>query len=145
MALLVLKISAPRVGQALLYILVHSTGTLRIISDHLQMSSFHLSSYLRGYHVYKDVWTASAKAVLQCEQESGNNKDPYVAAVQKDSLTVGHISCTISYLCSVFVQRNGLIVCTITDARKCSTDLPRKVWNCLALTPSMILNMPSRR
>ena len=67
MVLFVLKISAPRVAQALLYALVHSVGTLRIISDHLQMASFHLSSYLRRHHVYKDVWTALAKAVLQCE------------------------------------------------------------------------------
>ena len=85
------KISLPRVAQALLYTLVRSIGALRIISDRLRMSSFHLSSCVRRYHIYKDVWNASAGAVLQCERKSGNSKDPYAVAVQNDSPTVGHV------------------------------------------------------
>ena len=49
------KISTPRVAQALMYAFVCSTGALRIISDHLRMSSFHLSSCVHGYNVSKDV------------------------------------------------------------------------------------------
>ena len=98
---------------------------LRILSDGLQMSSFPFSSCVCGYHVYKDVWTASAGAVLRCERESGNSQDPYAVAVQKDGLTVGHVPRTISCLCSMFVRRGGSIVCTITGARKRSTDLPQ--------------------
>ena len=80
------------------------------------MSLFHLSSCIPWYHIYKDVWTASAGAVLQCEQESRNNKDPYVVVVQSVGLTVGHVPCTISCLCSVFVWHGGSIVCTIIGA-----------------------------
>ena len=68
--------------------------------------------------------------------QSGKRKDPYAVAVQKDGLTG---------VCSVFVRHSGSIVCTITGARKHSTDLLREVWNCLALTPSMVLKIPSRR
>ena len=78
------KISTPRVAQASLYALVHSNGALKIISDRLRIFSFHLSSCVCWYHVYKDVWTTSAGAVLQGEQESKNSQDPYVVAVQTD-------------------------------------------------------------
>ena len=60
--------------------------------------------------------TASEGAVLQRERESGGSKDPYAVAVQKDSLTVGHILHNISCLCSVFARRGGSIGCTITGA-----------------------------
>ena len=59
------------------------------------------------------VWAASVEAVLQCEQEAGSSKDPYVVAVQKDGLTVGHVPFTIFCICFVFVWQGGLIVCTI--------------------------------
>ena len=70
------KISTPRVAQASMYTLVRSTGALMIISDHdrLRMSSFHLSSCVRRYNISKDVWSASAGAVLQREQENGTAK-----------------------------------------------------------------------
>ena len=59
--------------------------------------------------------TASAGAVLECERESRNSKDPYAVAVQKDGLTVRHVPRTISCLCSVFAQRGSSIVCTTTE------------------------------
>ena len=99
------KVSPPRVAQASLYALLHSIGTLRIIFDHLRMSSFHLSSCVRRYNVSKDVWSALAGAVLHRERENETAKDFYSAAVQKDGLTVGHVPHTISCLCSVCVRR----------------------------------------
>jgi len=119
------KISTHWVAQTSLYTLVRYSGALRISADGLQKSSFHLSSCVRGYHVYKDVWAASAGAVLQCEREARNSNDPYAVAVHKDGLTVGHIPRTISCICSVFVRRGGSIVCTITGKRKHSCDLPQ--------------------
>ncbi len=67
----------------------------------------------------------SAGAVLQCDREARNSNDPYTVAVQKDGLTVGHVTRTVSCICSVFVQRGGSIVCTITGKRKHSCDLPQ--------------------
>ena len=68
------EISPPRLAQASMYALVHSTGALRIISDRLRMSSFHLSSCVRGYNVSKDGWSASVGAVLQRERENRTAK-----------------------------------------------------------------------
>ena len=59
-------------------------------------------------------WTALAGAVLQCEQESGNSKDPYAVAIQNVGLTVGRVPRTISCLHSVFVRRGSSIVCTLS-------------------------------
>ena len=87
------------------------------------MPSFHLSSCVHRYHIYKDVWAASVGAVLQCELEAGNSEDPYVVAVQRDGLTVGHVPHTISCMCSVFVWQSGSIVCMITRKRNHSGDL----------------------
>ena len=90
-------------AQTSLYVLVCYTGALRNTADRLRMSLFHLSSCVCGYHVYKDVWAVSAGAVLQCEREGGNSKDPDTVAVQKDDLTVGHVLCTISCIFPIFV------------------------------------------
>ena len=46
------------------------------------MYSFYLHSCVHGYHVYKDVWSASVGAVLQCEREAKNMEDPHVVAVK---------------------------------------------------------------
>ena len=80
------------------------------------MSSFHLGSCVRGYHVSKDVWSALAGAVLQRERGKRNSKDPYVVAAQKDGLTVGHVPRTLSLPFALCLFGGGLIVCTITGA-----------------------------
>ncbi len=119
------KISTHWVAQTSLYTLVHYSGALRISADGLRKSSLHLCSCVREYHVYKDVWAASAGAGLQCDREARNSNDPYAVAVQNNGLTVGHIPRTISCLCSIFVWRGGSIVGTITGKRKHSCDLPQ--------------------
>ena len=40
---------------------------------------------VRGYHVYKDLWTAVVGEGLQCGRESGNFRDPFAVAVKKNS------------------------------------------------------------
>ena len=44
-------------------------------ADRLQVSLFYLLKQLRSW-VYKDIWAASVGAVLQCEWEAANGKDP---------------------------------------------------------------------
>ena len=34
-----------------------------------------VDSVIRGYHVYKDIWTAVIGEILFCEQEFGNEED----------------------------------------------------------------------
>ena len=55
---------------------------------------------VRGFHVYKDVWTPTLHECLQTRQELGDPEDEYAIAVCKadaaslDSRIVGHQTCT---------------------------------------------------
>ena len=40
--------------------------------------------YVRGYHVYEDMWEAAVWEELLCEWETRNSKDRYAVAVKKD-------------------------------------------------------------
>ena len=57
----------------------------------------------------KSVWEAANGEVLECSWEIGNHSDPYTVAVTKSSgeiggtVTVGHIPCKISSICSIFL------------------------------------------
>jgi len=47
----------------------------------LMAATFTLSSCIRGYHVYKDVWDPSLDESVRCEREDRNPQDPYAAQV----------------------------------------------------------------
>ncbi len=84
---------------------------------------------MRGYHVYKDVWTAAIGEVFPCNRENGNLPDPFAVAVMRPATTVhhsaiiGHIPRKISVTCSLFLRRGGSITCQITGSMRFSTDL----------------------
>ena len=40
-------------------------------------SAFTISSVVRGYHVYKDIWNAAQGEVLPCGSERSNLHDPF--------------------------------------------------------------------
>ncbi len=64
---------------------------------------FIFDSVIRGYHVYKDIWTPHIGEVLDCQAEPGNIHDLYAVVVKKPSgLTVGHVPRTISAVCCPF-------------------------------------------
>ena len=42
-----------------------------------------VESMVRGYHVYKDVWSAAVGQRLPCKQERDNPHDPYAVAVME--------------------------------------------------------------
>ena len=50
-------------------------------------------SVVRGYHVYKRVWTPVLGEQLSTNQEHGNPEDRYAVSVMKSSTIVGHIPC----------------------------------------------------
>ena len=89
------------------------------------MSTFSISSSVRGYHVYKDIWEAAEGEVLPCTRELNNLQDPFAVAVKKDSTIVGHIPRLISAACSSFLRRNGMISCRVIGGRRYSRDLPQ--------------------
>ena len=55
------------------------------------MASFHLTSCIRGYHIYKEIWTPKIGKEDKCQCEPGNREDPYAVAIKKDDSVVGHI------------------------------------------------------
>ena len=54
--------------------------------------STEMSCVIRGYHVYKTVWTAILGEELECRREVNNSVDRYAVGVYKlDGTLVGHL------------------------------------------------------
>ena len=87
--------------------------------------SYEVESVVRGYHIYKEIWSAAVGTTLPCQQESFNPYDSYAVAIIKDDLVVGHMLRNISVTCSAFLRRGDAITCTVTGARQYSNDLPQ--------------------
>ena len=45
---------------------------------------------VRGYHIYRTIWTAADGEVLACERESHNPRDRYSVVVKKDETVFVH-------------------------------------------------------
>ena len=88
-------------------------------------SSYAVQTVVRGYHVYKDIWNAATGQILPCQCERGNVHDPYAVGVVERGVTVGHVPRAISSVCSLFLGRNGTIMCEVIGARHYSIDLPQ--------------------
>ena len=84
-----------------------------------------ISSCVRGYHIYKEKWTAVIGEVLCCARETGNVLDRYAVGVLKGGDIVGHLPKKLSKICSLFLRRGGSISCKITGKRRHSRDLPQ--------------------
>ena len=51
-----------------------------------------LLSMIRGYHVYRDIWSSVLGEELPCQRETGNISDPIAVSVLKDGIDViGHV------------------------------------------------------
>ena len=50
---------------------------------------FTVEAMVRGYHVYKDVWSAALGEQLSCQREPTNTSDPFAVAVVRSLVTVG--------------------------------------------------------
>ena len=83
-----------------------------------------IDSVIRGYHVYKDIWTAPLGEMLFCQREIANIHDRFAVAVIKESQVVGHVRREISSICSIFLL-SGTIRCEVTGSRQYLLDLPQ--------------------
>lgn len=54
-------------------------------------AAFDLEDYVRGYHVYQQVWSATEGETLSCTRERSNREDCFAVAVMKGGDIVGHI------------------------------------------------------
>ena len=61
------------------------------------MTSFEIEAMVRGYYIYKDVWSAVIDEKFPCKREDGNRFDPFAVAVCKSQDTDwGEDDCTNS-------------------------------------------------
>ena len=79
------------------------------------MATQEANSYVRGVHVYSDIWTPFVGETLACELESGNLNDPYMIAIKKGRKVVRHVLRKSSTAWSLFLLLGGTICCEITD------------------------------
>lgn len=85
------------------------------MSGYFQVS---FRSVVRGYHVYRVVWTPVVGEELSTQQEHGNPEDLYAVAIIKSDTTVGHIPREISKTCFHFINHDGEINCKITGGKQ---------------------------
>ena len=78
---------------------------------------------IRGYHVYRAIWSAALGEILQCERESDNLHDRYAVSVMRHGTIIGHLPRRISCVSSLFLRRGGQISCKVTGSRRYSADL----------------------
>ena len=53
--------------------------------------SFNLNSFIKGYHVYQEVWSPELHEMLSSVPEPRNIVDKYAVSVQRDDEVVGHL------------------------------------------------------
>ena len=53
--------------------------------------NWEVASYVKGYHVYKRVWTPISNEVLQTRRKPENPTDKYAVCVLKDGKVAGHL------------------------------------------------------
>ena len=85
---------------------------------HGHIDSFEIASYIRGHHVYKQVWTPNVGEKLVVKRETGNRHDEFAVAVEKDEEIVGHLPQHMCRIVSYFLNYSGNIAsCTVTGQR----------------------------
>jgi hypothetical protein len=86
------------------------------------MAAFQLTvqTAIRGYHVYKDVWTPTISEAFICQQERDKDKDSYAVAVHKEdgSDVLGHLPREFSRVAFLFLLHDGVITGEITSNRR---------------------------
>ena len=70
-----------------------------------EFTSFYVTSYIRGYHAYKDAWSPSIGEALPLEREPHNMQDSFAVAVRKSDEVVGHIPFNLAPIVSAFLRR----------------------------------------
>ena len=54
-------------------------------------ASAEIDTYVKGYHVYKNIWKPTVNEELETEMEPDNVIDKYVICVKKNTSIVGHL------------------------------------------------------
>ena len=54
-------------------------------------ASTEIDTYVKGYHVYKNIWKPTVNKELETEMEPDNVMDKYAVCVKKNTSIVGHL------------------------------------------------------
>ena len=65
---------------------------------------------VRGYHAYKDIWTAIVRKEFQCRREGRNQFDAFAVTVMRGGTVIGYVPRKISSVCSLLLSRGGSII-----------------------------------
>ena len=57
----------------------------------------------------KDFWIPTESEMLSWIRETTNQFNPFTVAVKKEGVVVGHVPRKIATICSLFLQRCGII------------------------------------
>ena len=72
---------------------------------HPASSCVEISSFIRGYHAYQDIWQPTLGESLLLQSEPTNTKDSLAVSVVKSNTIVGHVPANLSVLFSHFLSR----------------------------------------
>ena len=81
------------------------------------MASFEREYSVRGFHVFRDIWTPLEGEILDTTREHNNPYDKYAVAVKKGQITVGHVPCEISKTVAFFIKHGGIVVCKVISSQ----------------------------
>ena len=73
---------------------------------------------IRGYHVYRAIWSATLREILQCERESDNLHYRYAVSVMRHGTIIGQLPQRISRVSSLFLRRGGQISCKVNTGSR---------------------------
>ena len=81
-----------------------------------------IDSSVRGFYVYKNIWTPTVTEQLKTRQEPANAEDRFAVAVYKDDpipgQIVGHVPKERNRICWYFLQHDGEIACDVTGPKR---------------------------
>ena len=86
---------------------------------------YAMQTVMRGYHAYKEVYSATVGQVLPCQQERGNVHDQYSVPIVDENTVIDHVPQVISAVCLLFIRRNGVIACEVISGRHYLNDMPQ--------------------
>ena len=76
----------------------------QVVSEGLEV--LRISSYVRGYHAYMEVWTPVQDEMLLLKREPTNVADRNAVAVFKEDQVVGHVPFNLAPNISLFLKRD---------------------------------------
>ena len=76
--------------------------------------TFCLNLFVRGHHIYKDIWSSVHGEKLHCKRKINNVHDLCAVSVIKDRTgIVGHLPKQISTPCHLILREGGSISCIV--------------------------------